>query len=110
MALCESPLELPVTLPEKTGDDVFYCPVLLSKGRAIPFAERRFVVCKYLDECRASRAAKLNHETSKRNTHYRARPDRAGSEVKIDGVPVVAHRKQYSKDPLLALLERRKKE
>lgn len=98
------------TLPQKTGDGMFYCPVLLSKGQEIPFADPRFVVCKHLDECRAKRASDSNHRISIKNTHYRAHPDRAGSEVKIDGVPVVAYRKQYSKDPLLALSERRKKE
>lgn len=107
MALCEIPTELPVTLPD-TGDGLFYCPVLLSKGRKVGYADPRFVVCKHLEECRARNASIFNHTTSKKNTHFRAHPDRSGSEVKIDGFPVVAHRKSYIKDPLLAWSERQK--
>ena len=109
MPLCAVPNELPVTLPNE-NDGLFYCPVKLSRGHRIGYADPSVVRCDHLDECRALNASVFNHNTSTRNTNFRAHPDRTASEVKAYGFPVVGYRKNYPADPLLALLANRRKE
>lgn len=109
MTLCAVPNELPVTLPEKENG-LFYCPVKLAKGREVGYADATFVKCDYLKECRALNASVFNHEISKKNTNFRAYPDRTASEDRADGFPVVNHRTNYQPDSLLALLAKRRKE
>lgn len=107
MAFCEIPNELPVQLPEE-GDGLFYCPVKLSKRKKIGYADPSFVMCDHLEECKALHASVFNHRTSKNNTNYRAHPDRAASDARIDGVPVVNTRKWYPPDYALFLAKKQK--
>ena len=99
MTLCEKPGELPVQLK---GDPHFYCPLKLGKGIKIGWDDPRFVVCSHLEECKALRASRRNHETSRKNTNYKARLSQTPTGVRVDGVPVANHRKSYPPDPLLA--------
>lgn len=106
---CEIWDEAPVQKPD-SANDLWYCPFEAAKENGIGWALKSFVKCHHLKECRTKRVVDENHQTSNTNTNFRARPDRTGSEVKIDGVPVVAHRKNYPADPLLVLSAKRKSE
>lgn len=107
MAFCEIPTEAPV---QKPTDQLWYCPFESAKKNGVGWAEITFVKCHHLKECRAKRAIDGNHQTSKSNINFRAYPDRTASAPKILGFTVVAHRKNYSADPLLVLSAKRKSE